>query len=302
MTSNSLAARLIEVQNTDGGWGMTPGAPSGTEPTAIAQMALLHASTETAAAGAAQRARQWLLSRQREDGSWPLTDEVDGPSWTTLVAVLALASDAASEASAERGIAWILRQRGAGISWRARIDEWIHGQAVELDWDLHGWPWAAGTFSWIEPTSWALLALKHQYRGRQPPRAIAQRIRESERMIHDRSCPGGGWNYGNKRVLGVDMEPYPDTTALALLALQDSPRSTTTEPGLAALQNALRNHDSGLTLALSILCYRAYDRDAAPLRDRLTQRFAESGFLGETRTLGLAVLAMADTNNPLLHG
>jgi hypothetical protein len=77
----------------------------------------------------------------------------------------------------------------------------------------------------VEPTSWALLALKRM-RGALPRRRTEDRIEEAHRLLADRMCRGGGWNYGNKAILGFDLDPYPDTTALALLALQDALRPT----------------------------------------------------------------------------
>jgi hypothetical protein len=38
-------------------------------------------------------------------------------------------------------------------------------------------------------------------------------------MLLERRCRDGGWNYGNRRVLGEDLPSYPETTALALMAL-----------------------------------------------------------------------------------
>ena len=71
---------------------------------------------------------------------------------------------------------------------------------------LLGWPWIDGTFSWVEPTSWCLLALKKA--GQLPSRTgAAARIAEADRMLADRCCVSGGWNYGNSNVLGKELSP-----------------------------------------------------------------------------------------------
>lgn len=41
-------------------------------------------------------------------------------------------------------------------------------------------------------------------------------------MLLDRACVRGGWNAGNSVVFGVPLEPQPDFTAMALLALRSS--------------------------------------------------------------------------------
>jgi hypothetical protein len=120
-------------------------------------------------------------------------------------------------------------------------------------------------------------------------------------MIIDRTCPGGGWNYGNKKVLGVDMEPYPDSTAAALLALgalRDD--SDETRRSMAALDTMLEQTHSGLTFSLSILCYREWGRDTSELTALLVDTFQRTGFLDDVRSLGLAALALAEAPAALI--
>jgi hypothetical protein len=117
-------------------------------------------------------------------------------------------------------------------------------------------------------------------------------------MLIDRMCTGGGWNYGNRRVLGVDAAPYPDTTALALIALRNLHPVPATRASIEALNRMLETEASGLALALSTLCLQLYDADVTALQARLLESFRRRGFVGEVRTIALAALAMDESRNP----
>jgi hypothetical protein len=117
-------------------------------------------------------------------------------------------------------------------------------------------------------------------------------------MIFDRMCVGGGWNYGNSRVLGEELWPYPDTTALALIALHDEPSDPRIRESLASLNRMLGASDSFLALALSILALRLYGRDVSELQSRLEQKIESAGAPADTRSLALSALAMADGAPP----
>jgi hypothetical protein len=102
----------------------------------------------------------------------------------------------------------------------------------------------------------------------------------------------GGWNYGNRRVLGEALEPFPDTTALALLALQGSARGEALAEGCDALERLLDEKASSLALALAALALELHARDAAPLRVRLEARVERIGPPRETRSIAFALLAL----------
>lgn len=118
---------------------------------------------------------------------------------------------------------------------------------------LQGWPWVRGTFSWVEPTAWALLALKLESRATGSAIA-APRQDEAERLLLNRVCVGGGWNYGNASTLGQDLRAYVPTTAIALLALQDRQ----SQPAVRQSVNTLVEHQVAepgtMSLALVSLC------------------------------------------------
>jgi hypothetical protein len=57
-----------------------------------------------------------------------------------------------------------------------------------------------------------------------------------EKMILERRCSDGGWNYGNRKVLGTDLPSYPETTALALLGLSGNPALDLSAPLSLALR------------------------------------------------------------------
>ena len=110
-------------------------------------------------------------------------------------------------------------------------------------------------------------------------------------MIYDRMCREGGWNYGNSTVLGAELSPYADVTALALLALADHRGRPDNERSLAALRRMLATVDSGLALSSAALCFAAYGHNVAPFLARLHLAWTRTQFVGDTRSIALAILA-----------
>ena len=207
---------LRATQNPDGGWAFFPGKQqSWLEPTAYALMAL-HGDP----ASAASFERGWRLMRswQLPDGSWKPCAAVHEPHWTTSLCVTLHCLRGVHDAPFERGVQWLLESSGVENGLRFRIAHFLRPSVVELDPSYKAWPWRPGNASWIEPTAHALVALKKASRVIARPE-LAARIRLGEKMILDRRCSDGGWNYGNRKVLGTELPSYPETTALALLGL-----------------------------------------------------------------------------------
>ncbi len=295
--ANWAIEHLLSTQNPDGGWAAYARGPSRTEPSALAAMAL-RLTEETARGTSTEASLAWLRRHQDPSGGWPAMEGQRADSWMTSLATLAVSHFEPEGEPARRGADWLLRQEGQTASWWVRLLVRLRpqSQAVELDPDLIGWPWTEGTFSWIEPTAYALLALK-RLRPTLPARSAAGRIEMGERMIIDRTCRGGGWNYGNSVVLGEELWPYPDTTALALLALQGR-ASPEIDSSLTRLSRMLEENRSLLAVSLATLCLRAYDRAVGALQSELTARAGPETAMFETRPIALAALALVESTSP----
>ena len=288
---------LLGAQNPDGGWGAVKGKRSNTESTSFALMALKCLEKE-GFVGPMTAGLSWLLQHQKDDGSWPLSDASKQSSWTTPIAVLALLSFQDQRQHALKAAKWILTQEGrkpgriASVLVRLSLVE----KMTELDPYLSGWPWTAGAFSWVEPTSYSVMALK-KLKQSLVGTNCGERIRQGEMLIYDRMCEKGGWNYGNSRVLGETLWPYPDVTAIALVALQDRATSEANQTSLRALDAMLREAGSGTALGWGILCLTLYNQDVAEWKRILVKNFEKTRFLGETKAVALAVLGFGNGAN-----
>jgi len=89
----------------------------------------------------------------------------------------------------------------------------------ERDLNLKGWPWKPGTSSWVEPTAHTLVALKRSA-AKFASSDLNDRVRLGEAQLANVRGKDGGWNYGSRAALEIDLPSYPETTALALVGLQ----------------------------------------------------------------------------------
>jgi hypothetical protein len=291
---NAAIELLLGAQNEDGGWGAVKGKRSNTESTSFVLMALKSLEgnpfDRQTTAGL-----KWLLQRQKDDGSWSLNDASKQSSWTTPIAALALLSFQDQRDHALRAAKWILTQEGRKPGWVATLLFRLSllKKITELDPYLSGWSWTAGAFSWVEPTSYSLMTLKKLKRSLDGTNC-EERIRQGEMLIYDRMCENGGWNYGNSRVLGEALWPYPDVTAVALIALQDQAMSETNQKSLRALDAMLREAGSGTALGWGILCLTLYKQDVQEWKKILVKNFEKTRFLGEIKAVALALLAVGN--------
>ncbi len=251
-----LRAHIFAARASDGGWGPIPARQSDVESSA---WVLVGAARVSELADLRDSARSWLLSRQQHDGSWLYRVGPTIATWPTHAALFALTSDASTRAieAISRAKNWLSNEHSATPTrWQrvaGRLRAMIPGSsssnaepAVVLDASLDGFGWAHETFAWVEPTSLAMLAMSMSSTVRTAQRtavtagedALASRMQIALAMLRDRQSPDGGWNFGNKRVLGVDLPGYPDTTAWALLGIAAAIRHGADAEALAPVLRA----------------------------------------------------------------
>ena len=197
---------LISAANPSGGWAYYAGKGSRIEPTAWAMLALASAP-EGGGASPTDLAPhlRFLAACQRPDGLLLDTSQ-SMPNFTAN----GLAATVLAQLSEGGGPSSIDIQSGPALP--RLLDRLISMKGVKLDNSdprqddsLQGWPWTPDTFSWLEPTCWCALALK-KTRAHTHGAADA-RIQEADKLIANRCCETGGWNFGNASVIGQDLSP-----------------------------------------------------------------------------------------------
>jgi hypothetical protein len=273
---------LRRTQHGDGGWPYRTEAQSYPEPTCYSLLALSwisHTSeSQNPKSEKPRRGVHWLEAHVNARGALTL-DGDDEPHWSTSLLVITLTRLQPAESVGEKCAQWLL-------SW--------HGNAappqkeIAVNSQLRGWPWISDTFSWVEPTSYAILALKMSGHGDHP------RVVEAERLLLDRACADGGWNYGVRGAMGYALTPFLPTTALAILALQDLPAAQPiVDQSLAVLRREVSHNQSTLALALAILCFNALGRPTDEFIPALLNRQKADGSWRQAIDLtALAALAL----------
>jgi hypothetical protein len=160
---------------------------------------------------------------------------------------------------------------------------------LRQDNSLQAWPWIDGTFSWVEPTSWCLLLMKHPLAAMRE--AAAARIAVGEQMLIDRVCRDGGWNYGGSNVYGQELWAYVPTTAIGLLAMQDRRDHPVVVRSLAHLQRDAVNEPSAVALALAAIALRVYGAAEGETQNRLDAALPQSEAMGNVRGLAMGLYA-----------
>ncbi len=254
------------------------------EATALAALAL-HARADSP--DLVRDALDWLANIQDERGGVPATPQLAEPLWPTALALAASArvrgveNDFAVQASRH-----LLTTAGTVYP---RDSLFGHDPSIK------GWSWVAETHSWVEPTGYAMIGL------RAAGHAGHARVAEGARLLRDRCLPEGGWNYGNTRVLGNLLRPFPATTGVALLALVGEERTDEVERSLDYLRGAVRSIRSPISLGWSLMALRAWGEAMPEGDDWISDSVTHPRRRPDPMHDALLVLALSDTE-PMLWG
>jgi hypothetical protein len=279
--ASSLRAALLAHANAGDGWGYYPGRSSRIEPTCWALLALGGAARDFDP----EPHWRFLTNCQRTSGL--LVEDTALPTNVSFNALAAVALLGHSRPGADRALAILLdalvAQAGLQVPQSPNFRQ---------DNSLRGWSWTESTFSWVEPTCWALLALKRAEGRGIMPRDGRARVDEAERMLIDRCCREGGWNYGNSNALGKDLFPYVPVTALALLALQNRRDLDAVSRSLTYLKDHWPSEASTISLALTSLCFRRFGVSTDQVDQTLAARLPIASSLDNIHAMATALCAL----------
>ncbi len=286
MSVPALSSELVRRKLPGGGWSFVGFAQASLEATCLATLALAAEPRFDSGSAAA-----WLLRTQRKNGAWPAFVGDPGASWTTALAALTLNVLNESSAARTRALAWLLSMRGREGHWLWRWKFKTTDREARFDPDKFGWPWIPGSNSWVIPTAFSLIAIKQSTACLRSELA-ERRIRTGVEMLIDRACIGGGWNAGNNVVYGQPLVPHVEPTAIALLALQDEPRTAVVAQSLDWLRSRAREVQSVASLAWAILALFIYQEKIQQLQERLSMLVRDGTHIRNNATLAVAVLAL----------
>lgn len=270
---------LINRQLTDGGFSKIPGHPADATSTALAVIALnrLNAPSLTIVAG-----QNYLRRCQKQDGRVPLTQENLEVTWPTALALIAWDLDRSFEEQRSLTVQFLLNHPGLTIKKSA---------VAAHDTSIPGWSWTERAYSWIEPTSFAVIALKLE--GLNEHRAVRQGVK----LIMDREIESGGWNYGNKQVFDTELLPMPESTGIALCALKNEMQEQDVSSSLGYLESIYPTLSTPLSLARAVYGLTVYNRRPDDIEIKISQCLKLEDRYGPFDTQFLAELAIAYTGS-----
>lgn len=250
---DAILSRLLSARNLDGGWGYAPGRDSRIEPTAWMSMALADKPERGPALDWLERA----LDSKNRATSTPSTPDSE---WGTSLVALALMSP--RPARALPVVQHVLTQHARIVSPPLPINP---------TGDQLAWGWMNSAFSWMEPTTFGVWVLtRAKAAGLLKDQAQAElRLEQARRVLLSRRCKDGGWNHGCTFGSEYQMESFPVSTALGLLALWALGERTDALQTWPLAVRRVTEEPSALANAWLIIAGKVLGRPVGGFEDRL---------------------------------
>ncbi len=230
-------------------------------------------------------ARKSLAEVQREDGSVPIGPGPPDAFWPTPLALLAWRGREEFAEARGRAAAFLLETTGLHFE-KPKTSPMGHDTA------LRGWPWTAGTHSWVEPTALSVMALTLEGHGKH------ERCLEAARLLVDRQLPGGGWNYGNTLVYGTELRPLAQATGVAASALAGRTEEASVADSLRYLEGEVERTRTPLSLSWSLLGLTAWGRRPTGAAEMIRESLGRQRPGAPYSTTNLALLLAAWHGHP----
>ena len=124
-------------------------------------------------------------------------------------------------------------------------------------------------------------------------RGGAARVAEAERVLRDRACAGGGWNFGNGEVYGKGLPAHVPPTALGVLALQDQRADRLVSDATAWLEReASASRARRRRWRSSAIALRTVGQATTGLADALATHHDQTLAFGNIAAIGMAACAL----------
>ncbi len=224
--------------------------------------------------------RTRLAESQSEDGRVSISKSVPASFWPTPLAILAWYGSEKYAKHRSRAVDFLLGI--AGKHWAKQSSSFY-----AHDPSIRGWPWTEDTFSWVDPTSLCILALRIAGDG------AHERVREGIHMLMDRQLPSGGWNFGNTIVYGSELYPQADCTGMALSALAGNVPQDDVGKSVKYLQEQVKKLRSPLSLCWGILGLGAWGKRPEQATAWIGECLTRQKIYGEFNTVLVSLLLLA---------
>ncbi|MCC7527425.1 MAG: hypothetical protein IT342_02815 [Candidatus Melainabacteria bacterium] len=285
----------IQKAFKNGSWAYKPGDAACVEPTAYCGIA------RRKDGAARKQVIEFLSASQNKDGGWSTSPGLGKSDWTSGLALLALrillkeegSIDPACRSLLDNAVKFLFEERFELFGpylWLAKPMVKFNEGEEGLNW-ARGWPWSQGAFHWVEPTVYALLALKIP--GPVEAKDSQNVLMRGDKFLLEHACKDGGWNHGNDLCLNVHLPPFAVTTAEALIALQNENKANVVKKAFHNLSKTIGYNKSAMSLAWVSIAQQSHGKDSSESIAALIDRQNDDGSFGpDLMVTAISMLAL----------